>query len=55
MTADDKYCLLNTENLSQNIRTHLSQKSKAFSQFFLRFSKLTLKFEQFLKKYDPHS
>ena len=55
LTADDKYFLLNRENLTQTIRTQLSQKQKAFSQFFLPFSKFTLNFEHFQTKDDPHS
>ena len=55
MTADDKYSLLNRENLKQPISTHLSPKEKAFSQFFLAFSKSTLTCEYFQKKDDPHS
>ena len=39
----------------QPIRTQLSQKQKAFSQFFIAFSKCTLNFELFQKKDDPHS
>ena len=54
MTADDKYSLLNRDNLKQPIPTILSQKQKAFSQFFLAFSKFTLTFEHFQKKDDPH-
>ena len=55
LTADDKYSLLNTDNLRQPIRTTLSKKRKAFSEFFLAFSKSTLNFEHFQKKDDPHS
>ena len=55
MTADDKYFLLNRDNLTQTIPTQLSQKQKAFSQFFLAFSKSTLTIEHFPKKDDPHS
>ena len=36
------------------IRMQLSQKQKAFSQFFLTFSKCTLDFEDFEKRDDPH-
>ena len=50
MTADDKYSLLNRDNLTQPIPTQLSQKQKAFSQFFLPFSKSTLNFEHLRKK-----
>ena len=55
MTADDKYSFLNRDNLTQQIRTQLSQKEKAFSGFFVSFSKSTLNFEIFPKKDDPHS
>ena len=37
------------------IRTQLSQKQQAFSQFFLAFSKSTLNFEHFQIKDDPDS
>ena len=50
LTADDKYSHLKRDNLTQPIRTPLSQKHKAFSQFFLAFSKCTLNFEDFQKK-----
>ena len=55
LTADDKYSLLNRDNLTQQNRTQLSQKQKAFSQFFLAFSKYTLNFEDFEKRDDPDS
>ena len=55
MTADDKYSFLNRDNLTQPIRTQLSQKQKAFSQFFVAFSKSTLNFEHFQKRDDSHS
>ena len=55
MTADDKYSLLNRDKLTQPIRTPLSQKHTAFSEFFLAFSKSTLNFKHFQKKDDPHS
>ena len=55
MTADDKYSLLNRHNLTQNIPTQLSQKQKAFSEFFLAFLKSTLNFEHLQKKDDLHS
>ena len=55
MTADDKYSLLNRDKLTQPIRTPLSQKQTAFSEFFLAFSKSTLNFKHFQKKDDPHS
>ena len=55
LTADDKYSLLNRDNLTQQNRTQLSQKQKAFSQFFLAFSNYTLNFEDFEKRDDPDS
>ena len=53
LTADDKYSLLNRDNLTQSIQTLLSQKPKAFSQFFSSFLKSTLNFEHFQKNDDP--
>ena len=55
LTADDKYSLLNRDNLTQPIRTPLSQNDKGFSPFFLAFSKSTLNFEHFQKNDDPRS
>ena len=50
LTADDKYSPLNRDNLTQPSRSILSQKQKAFSQFFLAFSKFTLNIQNFQKK-----
>ena len=55
LTADNMYSPLNRDNLMQQIRTKLSQKQQAFPEFFLAFSKSTLNFEHFKKKYDPPS
>ena len=55
LTAVDKYAPLNRDNLTQPIRTKLSQKQQAFSEFFLAFSISTLNFEHFQKKDDPPS
>ena len=55
LTADDKYSLLNRDNLGQPIRTQLSQKQKPFYQLLLAFSKCALNLEHFQKKDDPHS
>ena len=55
MTADDKYSVLNRDNLTQPIPTILSQKQKAFFQFFVAFSKSTLNLEHLQKKDDLHS
>ena len=55
LTADDKYSLLNRDNLTQPIWTELSKKQTAFSQLLVAFWKSTLNFEHFRKKDDPHS
>ena len=55
LTDDEKYSLPYRENLTQPIQILLSQKRKAFSQFFFEFSKSTLNFEHFQRKDDPHS
>ena len=55
LIADDKYSLLNRDNLTQPIRTELSKKEIAFSQLLLAFWKSTLNFEHFERKDDPHS
>ena len=55
LTADDQYSLLNRDNLTQPIRARLSEKQKAFFEFFLAFPKSTLNFESFQKKDDLHS
>ena len=55
LSADDKYSLLNRDNLTQPIRTQLSQKQKPFYAFFLAFSKCALNLKHFQNKDDPHS
>ena len=55
LTADDQYSLLNRDNLTQPIRARLSEKQKAFFQFFLAFPKSTLNLEHLQKKDDLHS
>ena len=50
LSAEDKYCLLYRDNLTQPIQILLSQKQKTFSQFFSPFLKSTLNFEHFQKK-----
>ena len=37
LTADDKYSLLNRDNLTQPIQVELSQKEKICPKFFLHF------------------
>ena len=55
LTVDEKYFLLNRDNLTQPIQTQLSQKEKTFSQLFLPFWKYSFNFEHFPKKDDSHS
>ena len=50
LTADDKYCLLSTDNLIQTIQMDLSQNEKSFSEFFCAFFNRTSNFEYFQKK-----
>ena len=54
LAADEKYPVLNRDNLTIPIQMQLSQKQKTFSQFFAAFLKSTLNFEHFEKKDDPH-
>ena len=55
LTADDKYSPHNRDNLTDPIRSQLSQKQQAFHDIFLTFSKSTLNFEHFQRKDDPPS
>ena len=55
LTADDKYSLLNSDNLTQSIQTLLSQKQKTFSRTFSLLLKSTLNFEHFQQEDDRHS
>ena len=41
LTENDKYCLLDRNNLTQSIHIVLSQKQKTFSQIFSPFLKST--------------
>ena len=49
LTADDKYSLLNRDNLTQAIQILLSQKQKNFSVFSSAFLKSTLNIAHFQK------
>ena len=53
-TGEDKYSLLNRDNLTQAIQMQLSQKQKPFSQFFSEVLKARLNFQHFPKKDDTH-
>ena len=50
LTANDKYSLLNRDNLTQPIQMQLSQKHELFQIFFSQLFKSSLNFEYFQKK-----
>ena len=50
LPADEKYYLLNRDNLAQPIQMQLSQKQKTFSQFPFAFSKSILNYKNFPKR-----
>ena len=50
LTADDKYSLLNRDNLLQHLQMQLSQKKKNFFPYFVAFWKSKLNFPHFQKK-----
>ena len=54
LVADEKFPVLNRDNLTIPIQMQLSQKQKRFSQFFASILKSSLNFNYFAKKYDPH-
>ena len=55
LTVEDKQYLLNRDNLTQLIQIQLSQKEKAFSEFFFAFLKPILNFKNLRKKDNSHS
>ena len=54
LAADEKYPVLNRDNLTTAIQIQLSHKQKNFSQFFAALLKFSLNFHHFEKKHDPH-
>ena len=54
MTAEEKYSLLNFDNLTQPIQMELSKKQKTFSDLFCQLFKSRWNFEIFDLKDDPH-
>ena len=50
LAANEKYPVLNRDNLTLPIQMQLSQKQKTFSQFFAAFLKSSLNFKHFEKK-----
>ena len=55
LAADDKYPVLNRDNLTIPIQMQLSKKQESFSQFFAAFLKSKINFEYFETKVDPQS
>ena len=54
LAANEKYPVLNRDNLTIPVQMQLSQKEKTFSQFYGAFLQFRLNFEYFEKKDDPH-
>ena len=56
LTADDKYSVLNRDNLTESIQILLFEKQKASSGFFFFFAflKFRLNCEHFPKRNEPH-
>ena len=54
LATDEKYPVVNRDNLTIPIQMQLSQKQKTFSEFFAAFLKFTVNFEYFEKTDDPH-
>ena len=55
LTADEKYYLLNRDNLTQPIQMQLPKKLKSFSELFCVVLNSRLNFEHSLKKDHPHT
>ena len=55
MAADEKYPVLNRDNLTIPIQIELSQGTKNFSEFFSSVFKSSLNFGLLEEKDDPHS
>ena len=55
LTDDDKYSVLNRDNLRRPIQILMSEKQKTCSELFSRLLKFILNFEIFQQKDDSHS
>ena len=55
LRVNDKYYLLKTDNLTQQIQMQLSEKQKTFSEFVFAFLKSILNFKHLPKKYESRS
>ena len=54
LTADDKYSLLSTDNLTRPIQMELFPKTKSFLSPCFSIFEIALNFEKIQKKDDPH-
>ena len=54
LAADEKYPVLNTDNLTIPIQMQLSQKKNFFSEFLTAFWKFSLNFKYSEEKHDPY-
>ena len=54
LDANYKYPVLNRDNLTKPMQTHLSQKEITFSKLLARFMKSRLNFKNFQRKNNPH-
>ena len=54
LAVDEKYPLVNADNLERPIQMQLLLKQNTFPQFLAAFLKSTLNFKYFGKKGDPH-
>ena len=54
LAANEKYPVLNRDNLKIPIQIQSSQKQNTFSDFFAAFLKFSLNFKYFETKGDPH-
>ena len=55
LTADDKYSRRNTQNLTQEFQTAISQKQKTFSGTFITYLKSITNSNAFVKKIESAS
>ena len=55
LPSDEKYPVVNRDNLTIPIQMQLSQKQKSSSQFFAQFVKFSLNLEHFETKDYPHT
>ena len=54
LPTNEKYPVLNRDNLMIPVQMQLSRKQKTFSEFFTAFSKSRLNFQHFETEDDPH-